>query len=243
VRKAFAYYRKSIEREADKSIKGQQEEVHAFAKKNDIEIVAEFAEVASSATLERKEFQAMLQELKKWNDIDFIIVHRFDRISREVHHMGYILSVLENTKTKLISVTEDNDYDNDPTKLMMIMMKTYGSTIERIAIVDRLQSARRRKKEKGGFIGGTPPMGYRSVHGTGKLAIESTEVPIVLKTFELRKKGFSMQKIADKLNELGYKTRKNRSFHAATIQRILKHRDLYEGKGEAEPILNVQGKK
>ncbi|NRD76213.1 recombinase family protein [Bacillus sp. BRMEA1] len=236
-KKAFAYFRKSIEREADKSIEGQREVVQRYAKENNIEMVAEFEEVASSATIEREQLEAMLEALKKHKDIDYILLHRFDRITREILHMGYIMTLLNRTKTRLHSVTEDNDYENDPTKIMMIIMKTYGSTIERMAIVERMQEGRRRKQQKGGFLGGTPPVGYKSIIGTGKLAIEPSEVPIIETVFLLKEEGLSMDKIAEELNKKGFVTRKNKQFHATTVQRILKYKIWYEGKGEAPAII------
>lgn len=237
MKKAVGYYRKSIEREADKSIQGQKEVVHRYAAENEIEIIAEFEEVASSATVDRTELDNLFAFIKE-NEVDYILLHRFDRITREVIHMGYIMTLLEKTgKTRLHSATESNDYENDPTKIMMIIMQTYGATIERIASVERMQQARKRKKEKGGFLGGTPPIGYRAIIGSGKLEIEKSEVPIVQLVFELRENGATMQVISDRLNEKGFKTRKNKSFYPTTVQRMIKQKDWYEGKGEAPAIL------
>jgi site-specific DNA recombinase len=240
MKKAFSYYRKSIEREADKSIEGQKEEVRRYAAENNIEIIAEFEEVASSATLKRKEFQKIFQLLSTRDDIDYIIVYMFDRATREADHIGWIFSHLKEilgVKTRLHSATEDNDYEDDPTKLLMIMMKTYGTTQERINSVKRMQEGKKRKQQKGGFLGGTPPVGYKS--SAGKLVIEESGVPIVETVFSLREKGESMEKIAAELNKKGFKTRKNRFFHAQTVQRILKYKDWYEGHGEAPAILGL----
>jgi len=238
MKKAVAYYRKSIEREADKSIAGQKEVVHQYADDNNIEIVAEFEEVASSATIDRKELDNLFAFIKE-NEVDYILLHRFDRITREVIHMGYIMTLLEKIgKTRLHSATESNDYENDPTKIMMIIMQTYGATIERIASVERMQQARKRKAEKGGWLGGTPPMGYRSIKGTGLLEVEEAEVPIVQYAFQLRENGATMQTIADKLNAKGYQTRKKKAFLPPTVQRILKYKEWYQGKAEAPSILS-----
>lgn len=239
-KKAILYLRKSIEREAEKSIDGQREECTRFALENDIEIVGEYSEVAYSATIDRKELNRMMDEVKARKDIDFILVHRFDRISREPMQMGYIFTLLKEAfkvKTRLHSATEDNDYGDDPTKLMMILMKTYGAAVERMAVVDRLQGARQRKAEKGGFLGGTPPQGYRSVPGTGKLEINPEEVPLVKEVFKLREKGLSMQKIADELNSRGFQARKGGKLYGQTVQRILKYEKLYKGEYEDPGIL------
>lgn len=242
MKKALCYYRKSIERDAAKSIAGQKEEVHNYAEENNIEIVAEYEEVAFSGTTEREQFELMLNEVTTREDIDYILVHRFDRISREPTDMGFIITLLKRAKvkTKIHSVTEDNDYDDDPTKIMMILMKTYGAAMERRAIVDRLQGARQRKKAKGGFIGGTPPQGYTAVMGTGRLIINEDEVPVVKEVFKLREQGLSMNKIATKLNDMGFTTRKGLKFYSQTVQRIIKHEKLYRGEYEDPGILEKE---
>lgn len=240
MKKAVCYYRKSIEREAEKSIDGQKAEVHRFAKENGINIIEEFEEVASSATLKRKAFQNMFRMLSKRSDIDYILVHRFDRATREIDHLGWIFTQLKevlNIKTRLHSVTEPNNYEDDHFKLFFIMMQTFGATQERINTVERLQNARKRKKEIGGWLGGTPPIGYKSIVGSGRLEIKESEVSIVKMVFELRENGDTMQMIADKLNEKGFRTRKNKCFYPTTVQRIIKHKDWYVGQGEAPSIL------
>lgn len=240
MKKAFAYYRKSIERESEKSIQGQREEVLKYARENDIEIIKEFSEVGSSATLQRPEFQKMFRELSQRNDIDYILVHKFDRATREVDHIGWIFGQLKEilkVKTRLHSVTEDNNYEDDHFKLFFTMMQTFGATQERINIVNRLQSARQNKQSNGGYVGGTPPQGYRSIPGSGRLEINEQEVPTVRKVFELRDKGLSMKDIALELNRLGYTTRQGKQFYAMTIQRILKYENLYKGEYQAPGIL------
>lgn len=240
MKRAVAYYRKSIEKDAAKSIAGQKEVVWEYAKENGIEIIEEFEEVASSATLKRTEFQRMFQLLAERNDIDYILVHRFDRITREIDGFGWILAQLKDilsVKTRLHSTTENNDYRDDPSKLLMRVFETYGATIERNNSVERMQNARKRKKADGGFIGGTPPMGYQAILGTGNLIVKEQEASIVRDAFLFREEGLSMEKIAEELNKKGYLTRKNKKFYATTVQRILKHHDWYQGKGQAPSIL------
>lgn len=239
MKKAVAYYRKSIELAAEKSIDRQRAFVSDYAKEKNIEIVKEYEEVASSATIDREELQNMLQYLTNNKEIHYILVYEFDRITREVHHLGWILTQLKFIKTnaKLHSVSEDNDYEDDHIKLFMIMMKTFGSTQERINTVNRLQAARQRKAKHGGYIGGTVPMGYESQKGTAKLHIKENEVPTVRKVFDLREEKMTMQEIADTLNEQGFRTRRNKEFKPMTIQRIIKNEKIYRGETEAPGIL------
>lgn len=244
MKKAFVYLRKSIERESEKSIERQWEDILEYAIENEIEIVKEFAEVASSATLQRAELQRMMKELESRSDIDYILIYSFDRISREMHHFGWLISQLTEilrVKTRVHSITESNDYDDDHYKLFMIMMRTFGATEERVRIVSRLQGARQSKQQKGGFIGGVPPFGYATQEGSGLLFIKHSEVPTVQHAFEWRIQGLTMQGVADKLNEYGFKTRQGREFKAMTVQRMLKNEGLYKGEGEAPQLLKTLG--
>lgn len=237
MKKAFCYYRKSIERESEKSIQGQRAAVHRYALENNIEIVAEFQEVASSMTTDREQLNQLFEHLKTNQDIDYLLVHRFDRMTRDMQGIGFVLETLRrNGKTRLHSVTENNNYEDDPFELFKIMMLTFGATIELQNISKRMQEGKKKKQEEGGFLGGRAPIGYRTMNGTGSLEVEEEEVPIVKEVFELREKGLSMQKIADKLNEKGYVTRKNKKFHPPAVQRILRYRDWYEGKAQAPSI-------
>ncbi|HHB1889154.1 TPA: recombinase family protein [Bacillus cereus] len=241
MKKAFVYLRKSIERESEKSIERQREEVQAYAKANNIEIIEEFSEVASSTTIEREELLNMMEALRGRSDIDYILVYAFDRITREMDGIGWLLIQLRQVlkvKTRIHSATERNDYEDDHYKLFYIIMQTFGATEERVRIVNRLQGARQLKQKKGGFIGGTPPLGYISAEGSGTLFINEDEVPIVQRIFDLRSQGLTMQRIADELNTEGFKTRQGRDFKPMTVQRVLKNEDLYRGKGLVPKLLN-----
>ena len=64
-------------------------------------------------------------------------------------------------------------------------------------------------------------------------------------------KGVPMLTIADRLTDLGYRTRKGTKFQAKSVSSILKNRPLYEGmykygdmnwvQGVHEPILKKEG--
>lgn len=238
---AVCYFRKSIEYEAEKSIERQREIAFEYAEKNGIQIVEEYAEVGSSATINRPELQRMLHDVSQLKTIDYILVYSFDRITREVDDLGWILTQLKKVmkvKTRVHSITEDNDYEDDHIKLFMIMMRTFGSTQERINTVNRLQGSRQMKQRKGGYVGGSAPFGYQSIKGSGELHINVDEVFIVRTVFILREGKHTMQEIADELNAIpSFFTRKGKSFSATTVHRILKNKDMYEGKTLAPRIL------
>lgn len=75
--------------------------------------------------------------------------------------------------------------------------------------------------------GGKPPLGYRAENG--HLAVVPEEAEIVKKVFELRNQGCTLQGIADKLNELGYRSKKGKEFKHSAVQTILGNEDTYRG--------------
>ena len=107
------------------------------------------------------------------------------------------------------------------------------------------KNGRIRKTLKGGYIGGQPPMGYR-VEG-GRLAVNPDEVPVVKFIMEEKHAGRTKYGTVEKLNAMGYKTRKGGPFQISTVQSIWNNEELYRGyrrvgdewvKGQHEAILS-----
>lgn len=235
---AFVYLLKGMEND----IEEQREKIGTYAKANDIEIVKEFVETDMLAALKHTELQTMIQDLVEKNDIDYVLVHQFDVLTHNMARLGWVITQLEeilNVKTKISSITEENKEDNY--QLFQSMIHKIGAKEEQIRHTSRLQEGKKEKKQKGGFNGGTPPMGYSTQEGSGVLFIKYDEVPTVEHAFEWRNQGLTMQEVADKLNEYGFRTRQEREFKPMTVQRILKNESLYKGEGEAPELLKKQG--
>ena len=103
-----------------------------------------------------------------------------------------------------------------------------------------------RKASKGGYIGGQAPMGYKVE--SGRLVVNPDEVPVVLFIMEEKHAGRTKMGTVDKLNLLGYKTRRGGKFQISTVQSIWNNENLYRGyyqikgsgewvKGQHEAIL------
>lgn len=239
MKKAFVYLLKGMEN----NIEEQREKIEAYAKENDIEIIKEFVEIDTLVALKHTELQTMMQDLAKKHDIDYVLVHQFDVLTHNMARLGWAITQLEeilDVKTKIHSITEKNEDDNY--QLFQLMINKIGAKEEKVRHTSRLQEGKKEKKQKGGFVGGTPPMGYMTQEGSGVLFIKHGEVPTVEHAFEWRNQGLTMQEVADKLNEYGFRTRQEREFKAMTVQRMLKNESLYKGEGEAPQLLKEKGK-
>lgn len=91
-----------------------------------------------------------------------------------------------------------------------------------------LKLARGRKtKAKGGDKGcGNAPLGYK--WDNAKIVIDYENSNIVKEIFSLGLKGLSSQKIADQINNKGYKTNRGNKFSKQAIHLILTN-DFYTG--------------
>lgn len=91
----------------------------------------------------------------------------------------------------------------------------------------REKQGRIRKTLKGGYIGGQAPMGYK-VEG-GRLVVNPEEIPVVEFIMEEKHRGGTKLGTVEKLNAMGYKTRRGGKFQISTVQSIWNNEQLYRG--------------
>jgi ssDNA-binding Zn-finger/Zn-ribbon topoisomerase 1 len=113
-------------------------------------------------------------------------------------------------------------------------------------------------RKRGQWLGGRPPFGYSLNKDGKKLIINETEAKVIRQIFELYLKGNSLLKVANILNEKGYRTRRGKrkdgstfgglKFGVTHIQSIIRN-VLYIGKvcyagqiydGQQEAIIDEQ---
>lgn len=109
----------------------------------------------------------------------------------------------------------------------MIGILSSFNQLESENIALRTTMGRYATAREGGYAGGKPPLGYKAVNG--KLEIVPEEAEIVRKVFEMRANHMTMQAIADRLNEMGYRSKKGKEFKHSSIQTILANEDTYRG--------------
>src|SRR2546430_2541303 len=92
------------------SIPAQREACTRKAHDLDAEVVAEFVDRGESArSVDRKELQKMLARLAEHGDIDYVIVHKVDRLARNRADDVQIQLAIERAHAQLVSVTENVD--------------------------------------------------------------------------------------------------------------------------------------
>lgn len=111
--RAVCYARVSSKEQAEKelSIPAQLEAIRNYCKQKGWKLVHEYIDAGKSAkTDDRTEFQRMIAMAKKQNrNFDIIVVHKFDRFSRNRDDHVIYKSLLKKMGVLVYSVTEQTD--------------------------------------------------------------------------------------------------------------------------------------
>lgn len=137
----------------------------------------------------------------KSNGVKSFIVSDATRFSRSILTAEIIKQDCRENGIAAFDASTGNDLciekNQNPEVDLINSLLSCIAAYDKIKTTNRLQSGRQRKARLGGRIGGN--------YGYGKTEHEAT---MVTKARKLRKAGMSFQKVADKLNDEGYKTRK-----------------------------------
>lgn len=247
---AIGYVRVSTEQQAgdDKyGIDVQKQAILLYANDNGYNVVDWKIDEMSGAKDDRPALNEVLYGDNVSNPpIEAVIVFKNDRLARDTKLYFYYLYTLEKKNIKLLSTKEEFSEGSDFANIYRALLQ-FVAEQERKNIALRTSKGRSLKAACGGYSGGRCPYGYRVVGG--RFVINDTERPIVEFVFSEYAKGTPMLTIADRLNDLGFVTRKGTKFQNTSVRSIVNNKRLYEGmykygkemnwvKGVHEPILN-----
>ena len=225
--RAVVYARFSSDNQRDESIDAQVRAIKEYCDKNNIEIVKTFADRAKSATsANRPEFQNMIKYCECDNTgISMVIVHKLDRFSRDKYDSAMYKQKLKLKGIRVVSVLEN--LDNSPESLILEsviegMAQYYSENLAREVTKGQKENAL-----KAMHNGGDAPLGY-DVTFDKKYLINEEEAQAVKIIFDMYINGYSYSNIIDKLNELGYKTKRGNKFGKNSLHGILSN-EKYTG--------------
>jgi len=89
--------------------KYQRAAFRADAEKNDIDIIAEFADIGSSAKEKRPGLARMFDYIKK-NKVDFVYIYALDRLSRNMVDLWGMIATIEDAGAKVMFMERDGDF-------------------------------------------------------------------------------------------------------------------------------------
>ncbi len=233
---AYIYTRVSTLIQVDGfSLDAQEEEIRAFARIRNINIVGKYSDEGKSGknAEHRPAFIQMMEDIRSRKDnVKYVLVFKLSRFARNTSDTAKYLQELANFGVGLVGVKDGIDTSTATGKMIANIMGAVAE-MELENIHEQTLAGRQQKARSGLWNGAQAPFGY--VLDNKKLVIDPSEAEIVKEIFRLyTKEGQSLQYIAKNLNDenVTRTQRGNTKFSGFTdraIRGILKN-PVYVGK-------------
>lgn len=161
---------------------------------------------------------------------DGVLVHRLDRLARDLVLQEQVLAELHRRGKELASCDPSEHHSltyspDDPTRALVRRMLGSIAQYEREVIRLRLIAGRTQKKLNGGYAGGGPPYGWAAVRG--ELVKIPDEQSVIRRMRKMRADGMSLRQIGAALEAQGYRSRaRHGKWRPGTISAILLRSEL-----------------
>jgi DNA invertase Pin-like site-specific DNA recombinase len=211
--KAFGYLRVSGKAQVEgDGFERQRAEIEKYARAHGIVIAQWFEEKGVTGTADaedRPAWQELMVALLS-NGVKTVLIEKLDRLARDPFVQEHILLLLRKQGFTLISASEPDLCNDDPSREMMRFIFGAVSRYDKRMIVAKLKAARNRKKAQTGRCEGRKPFG----HYDG-------EVATLAHIRDLHAQGLNYEQSSKALNTEGLKTRSGGKWYPATVRRIL----------------------
>jgi site-specific DNA recombinase len=223
--KAAAYVRYSSDNQREESIDAQIRAIQEYAERNGIEIVKIYPDEAKSATTDQRPYFLQMMKDSELGIFQAVIVHKLDRFARNRYDSAFYKRQLKKNGVRLISVLEQLGDSPESIILESVlegMAEYYSKNLAREVMKGMKETALQAKHN-----GGIPPLGY-NVAKDKTYEVNEGEAVIIRKIFDMYLEGYGYSRIAQVLNEQGYRTKKGNTFSKNNIYDILRN-EKYKG--------------
>ena len=265
-KRAVSYIRVSTREQAQRggseegfSLPAQREANKRKAQSMGALVVKEFADRGESArSANRPELQKMLAYLKEDGGIDYVIVHKLDRLARNRADDVEINRAFEQAGVRLVSTSEN--IDQTPGGMLLHGIMSSIAEFYSRNLANEVIKGMGEKARNGGTLG-KAPLGYVNVRARDEngreirtIALDEERAPLVRLAFsEYATGNWTVRQLADHLNTLGLSIpptprRCAKPITATRLHEILRH-PYYKGivtfqgveyPGKHEPLVDSQ---
>ena len=257
MKRALVYVRVSSREQADEgySIAAQREACFRYVTEHGWQLADEYVDRGESArTADRPQFQAMLERIKTDDSIAFLVVHKLDRMARNLEDHAMVRALLRKYEVKLVSVTESLE-ENASGKLVEGILASI-SEFYSSNLAQEIKKGLLQKVKEGGWPT-LAPLGYNNVRidspggrrGESVLVVDPEVAAFVRKAFDLYATGdWSLRTLHAEMTRLGMRNRRGGTLTVSKFSELLKSR-AYLGKvpyrgveydGKHEPLITPE---
>ncbi len=200
----YSYSRVSTDRQADEgeSLGAQQRTVEGYALMSGMTVDHAYVErgVSGSKPLgDRPEGAKLLAALKPG---DTVITPKLDRMFRSALDALDSLAKLKEMGASLHMIDLGGDVTGNGISKLVFTILSAVAEAERDRIRERISDVKRDQRERGRYLGGSVPFGFR-LGGDGALVPHAPEQAAIIRMRELRDDGRSLRAIAEAIQAEG----------------------------------------
>lgn len=233
-KRAALYARVSTEEQANEgfSLDAQMRRLEKYCELEGFEIAGRYIELGHSGrNTKRPEYQRMMSDKDNW---DVVLVLKMDRIHRNSVNFAKMMDDLAENKKDFVSVQEQFDSTNAMGRFAIDVIQRIAQ-LESEQIGERVKIGMERKAKLGrGLMGSGHPYGYE--YSRGQLTVKDDEMYTVRAIYNMYCKDYSMEFIANSLNEADIPAKKGGKWNRQSVCNIL-HNPLYAGYVEWNGII------
>ena len=192
MKRAVIYVRESTNFQDPDS---QRKECLEYCKKNSLEVVKVYQDIASGANNNRKEFLQLLQDMEE-DTFDILVLWELSRSTRDFLMYKTTLIRMKELGKELYSLQEGLLTENDLDKEFSTDIVALVNSHERKRIGRRIKIRREFATREGKWMGGKAPLGYKIENNI--LVVDPETAPLAKEIFRLFISGERRSDIAKK---------------------------------------------
>ena len=226
--KAASYERVSSDEQvrAGFSLEAQNEKNINYIKLQGWEFAGSYIDPGKSGkNLNRPDMKRLLSDINK-GLINIVVVHKLDRLTRNIGDLHHLLNLFEKKEIKLVSLTENIDTSNAMGRMFVYLLGVFAQ-LYRENLSEEVIKGQSKRAEKGLRNSSHRPLGYEVRADDLSLSIIEEEAALVREIFSLFIGGWGVQKIARHFNTSGIPSKTNGRWYERTIVSILTNHSYY----------------
>ena len=214
------------------SLEAQKARIEGWAKSNSVELAGIYTDAGISGT--RRDRPELEQAMKMCGKGSVLVVYSLSRMGRSTRHLLELSERLKHAGADLVSLSESIDTTSAAGRMIFGVLATLAQFEAELA-GERTAAALRHKIDMGESPNGIGRYGFKAVpHATKRnrrglplliLKPVAAELKIVERVKRLRSRGLSLQRIADRLTEEGFKPR-GAYWHVQTVSNIIQQQQI-----------------
>jgi site-specific DNA recombinase len=163
----------------------------------------------TGGNLDRPALQRLLEHIAA-GQVDCVLVHKVDRLSRSLLDFARIIELFEKHRVAFVSVTQMFNTATSVGRLILNVLLSFAQ-FERELIAERTRDKIAAARRNGKWVGGLPLLGYDVDAKGSKLRVNESEAARVRAIFALFLEHRALQSVVRELDGRGWRTKRWRT--------------------------------